>query len=99
VLGSGCEDLITDLKQIQDHLGMLNDAVVATGIIKEFIENFEAQVGVTNPTDQPEQESARKYLHSKQKQLDHLLITFPDTWDDFIKSDFEQKFLYLVESL
>ena len=43
VLGKKAESVIDELKQIQDHLGDLNDAQVATQILREFIDIWESQ--------------------------------------------------------
>ncbi len=42
VLGKRSVEVINDLKLLQDHLGDLNDAQVATQILGEFIEGWEA---------------------------------------------------------
>ncbi len=98
-LGAGSESLIVDLKQIQDHLGALNDAVVAVSMITTFLEKSQEMDAEVELFDPGEQVYVENYLHLKQKQLDQLRITFPDTWDAFTHSGFEKNLRRLVERI
>ncbi len=99
VLGAGSESLIVDMKKLQDHLGALNDVVVAIAMIVEYLDNSKIAGTEMAQSDQGERVSIENYLHLKQKQLDQLRITFPDTWNEFIQSDFKGNLLRLVESI
>jgi CHAD domain-containing protein len=88
VLGPDTKTLIKEIVAIQDHLGALQDAVVASGILRDFL-----TYGTWghSPADEllPDQESpivapgVAEYLAAKQLELQHLLDTFPEAWQRF----------------
>ncbi len=93
ILGEQSVRLIDQLKRIQDHLGKLNDAVVAKEMIKEFIETSRKNVFVQA------QEQSVIYLQIKQTERENLQTTFPYVWNEPMKADFKEGFYELVESI
>jgi CHAD domain-containing protein len=84
-LGSGAKPMIETTKQLQDHLGDLQDAVVACTVLRNFL-----TFGAWEP---PAGRKARAlppgivmapgvatYLAARQSELTRLVTSFPQTW-------------------
>jgi CHAD domain-containing protein len=78
LLGEQGTTLITQLKQIQDHLGELNDADVEQELLRHWID----QVDERDPFDERLAEIA--------KLIDELTATFPPRFADFISPENRQ---------
>ncbi len=93
VLGPEANDIIRQVKAMQDHLGDLQDAVVASGLLRDFL-----TWGTWGHTDRPESlpsapiiaPGVAAYLAVKQAELQHLLDTFPPAWDTIRAAQFSQ---------
>ena len=97
VLGYESEQIVDEMKLIQDHLGNLNDAFVASMMISEFLEEvrpdqFEESIrgGVA---------SAEEYLFLKKEECANLVATFPEIWLKFAHSGFETRLLAMAAEL
>jgi len=80
VLGKRAFDVIEDVKQLQDHLGDLNDAEVATQILTEFITSLEQSQHDLPIAERENIEEVVNYLAARHAERHHLLITFAATW-------------------
>jgi CHAD domain-containing protein len=90
VLGDSADEVIEDLKKIQDHLGDLNDAKVACQILSEFITNWQGYRGELTPEVPEYPGSVFSYLESKRNEREHLRKTFPDIWKYFNRQEFRK---------
>jgi CHAD domain-containing protein len=100
VLGEEAHPLIEQIKQLQDHLGNLQDAVVACNHLRDFLTWGEW----THPTDK----SARAprtlvvapgvatYLAVRQSEIHTLVQTFPKVWTPIQDATFKRKLLALL---
>jgi len=90
-LGPQARLLLACVKQVQDHLGWLNDANVAARMVQEFLQQHE--------TGQSEQAAASRissvpfltYLTRMLERRDELVRTFPEVWASFDTFDFRQR--------
>ena len=74
------EECIDTIKVLQDHLGDLNDASIATVILEEFIANwFDSHQNIHPMT---------AYLDVKRNELNLLIETFPDALAIFTNLEF-----------
>ena len=80
VLGKQVKDVIDLLKQMQDHLGDLNDAQVAALILTEFIENWEARQAQLPVEELQTIEEVHHYLAYRQDERKRLMETFQEEW-------------------
>ena len=71
VLGRESALVIREIKRMQDHLGDLNDADVATRLLGDFMENGEGQSGLI------------AYLRNRELEKTRLLDTFRLAWERF----------------
>ncbi len=86
VLGPEAQTLIGEMKVLQDHLGDLQDAVVASNLLRDFLtwETWgHTQVEgrkVSMPVELIVAPGVAAYLAVRQIELQHLLDTFPQAW-------------------
>jgi CHAD domain-containing protein len=83
VLGEQARQVIEEIKTLQDHLGDLNDADVACGILREFVDTWEERQIVLPLHERQNPEPVVAYLAAKHAELHNLMVTFPGAWAHF----------------
>ena len=103
VLGPDTKSLIEEIVTIQDHLGDLQDAVVASDILNSYLEwgtwghsSGSPQAMPTAPKRDPGVEA---YLAAKQAELQRLLESFPQIWQQMKGAEFSRKVAEVVSVL
>lgn len=94
VLGSQAEEIIQELKQLQDHLGDLNDANVASNLLEQFI-----AVPGESSLDAQQHESIHRYLQACIDERERLRSTFPQVWEYFKRSQFRNRLSKAIAAL
>jgi CHAD domain-containing protein len=79
-LGKQARDVIDLLKQMQDHLGDLNDAQVASQLVGQFIEDWETRQAGLPAEERQNIDEVHHYLAYRQDERQHLMETFDDEW-------------------
>jgi CHAD domain-containing protein len=79
-LGKGSREIIDLLKQMQDHLGDLNDADVASQLVSAFMEEWEARQATLPEDERKSIDEVHHYLTYRQEERQHLLETFEEEW-------------------
>ncbi|OGO04144.1 MAG: hypothetical protein A2Y73_07680 [Chloroflexi bacterium RBG_13_56_8] len=96
VLRPEVKDLIKELKGLQDHLGDLQDAVVASDLLRDFLTRgtwghdlpkTKGEKALSEPIVAP---GVAAYLVARQVELKRLLDTFPEVWARIQSPDFSQ---------
>ncbi len=95
VLGPETPTLIKEVVALQDHLGELQDAVVASGILRDFLVwgTWGGDVAARPSPDRAAPVVApgvAAYLAVRQAELQHLLVTFPQAWQRFNSTQFSR---------
>lgn len=98
VLGPEAPELIDLFKDMQDHLGDLNDAQVAIQILDEFLKS-ELKSHRTPDILDEETQAVHAYQAYRQAERDRLLETFPEAWARFNNPEFRQKIARVVSVL
>ncbi len=80
VLGKQTRYVINELKLLQDHLGDLNDAQVATQILGQFIEQWESQQAALPIHERRNIEEVVNYLAFCHAERHRLMASFRDAW-------------------
>jgi hypothetical protein len=84
VLGEGARPLIEDVKNLQDHLGDLQDAVVGCGVAGTFLTwgTWEVPPGRAALVPHPVYNApgVATYLAHRQEEIAELIGTFPPVW-------------------
>jgi CHAD domain-containing protein len=95
VLGPDVKTGIKEVVAVQDHLGALQDAVVARGILGDILDRgtWEGEP-VDDAGPQPMAPEGRKgveaYLAAKESELQHLVETFPEAWRPLNRPEFSR---------
>jgi len=81
--------VIQEIKNVQDHLGDLNDAVVAVDLIDSLIPHLpEAQ-----------RSGARQYQTARQTEIEKLITTFPQVWKQFNRQELREALALAIAGL
>lgn len=81
VLGKRAYDVIESVKNLQDHLGDLNDAHVAAQILRDFIASWEETQENLPIQERESIEEVVNYLAARLAERHHLLLTFDSAWE------------------
>lgn len=81
VLGPEGEAVIDAVKVMQDHLGDLNDAVVAIDLLSAFLSDWDATQSRVPASQRRGVEGIVTYLAHCQAEKHRLLSAFPEAWD------------------
>jgi CHAD domain-containing protein len=103
-LGRKAKPMIETAKQLQDHLGDLQDAVVACGVLRTFLifGAWEAPTGRRSrsaPLEIIVAPGVATYLAAQQSELRRLIEAFPQTWRTVRGAAFATDAAALVERL
>ncbi|MEE8392224.1 MAG: CHAD domain-containing protein, partial [Anaerolineae bacterium] len=96
VLGPDAKKVIDEIKELQDHLGDLQDAVVASNLLRDFLTwgtwGHAQRTGknIAFPTEPIVAPGVASYLAARQIELEHLLDTFPQAWVRIQSHEFGQ---------
>jgi CHAD domain-containing protein len=98
VLGPEARLLIKEFKVLQDHLGDLQDAVVASNILRDFLTwgtwgHPQKKAALTLPDAPVVSPGVASYLAARQTELQQLPITFIPLWEHVHSLEFKQNFI------
>lgn len=91
VLGEGSKELIKEIKNLQDHLGDLNDADVACNILRQFLDDWESRQVYKPISERDNPEPIVAYLAAKHAERYFLISTFHDVWLRFDQPQMRSK--------
>jgi CHAD domain-containing protein len=101
VLGSESRDLIELFVRVQDHLGALQDADIASMLIQKYIKREVKRAHQESDGNDPVDISTRlyginAYLDSRQSQIDSARKSFDPLWADVVSAETRQMFARAV---
>jgi CHAD domain-containing protein len=105
VLAPEAKTIIEEMKTLQDHLGDLQDAVVASNLLRDFLtwgtwgQAKTAKKTPSRPTEPVIAPGVAAYLTARQIELQRLVETFPQTWARFQSPEFSQSVAAVVAVL
>lgn len=102
VLGSGARPLIKRVKGLQDHLGDLQDAVVTSGVLRDYITwgTWRHQDhDLPGPMEVIVAPDAARYLVVRQEEMEHLVLTFPDVWPTVAGNEFSRDLAAVIAEI
>ncbi len=93
ILGTEADALIKQVKALQDHLGDLQDAIVACNLLRDFMTwgtwgHTGTKGEMSWPTMPIVAPGVATYLAARQMELQHLVDTFPLVWAGIASADF-----------
>ena len=91
ILGKRSVEVVDSLKKMQDHLGDLNDAEVATQMLRKFIDDWE-QSQIYKPIHERRSiEGVMNYMAARQVERHQLMESFIKTWEaEFMRYTFRR---------
>jgi CHAD domain-containing protein len=93
VLGPGARPLIKKVKGMQDHLGDLQDAVVTSGILRDYLTWGtwrHSGHDLPGPVEVIVAPGAARYLAARQEEMERLILGFPEVWPTIAGADFSR---------
>ncbi len=99
VLGLTAAEVITDIIKLQDHLGELNDAQVATQLLRDFIDQWEPRLDMMPVHERPSLEPLVQYLAAQISERHRLMNSFPEAWKYINRSRFRRNLARAVAVL
>ncbi len=105
VLRPEAKALIREMKNLQDHLGDLQDAVVASNLLRDFLtwgtwgHATTRKKKVSWPTGPIVAPGVAAYLTTRQIELQRSVETFPQAWARFQKPEFSRSVAAVVSDL
>ena len=88
ILGKERKMVIEEVKTLQDHLGELNDAHVASELLRDFLVNWDQNQLHLPLAERQSPTHLVAYLNAKLKERHHLIVTFPQAWARFNRPKF-----------
>jgi len=102
VLGPGARPLIKKVKGLQDHLGDLQDAVVTSGVLRDYLTWGTWRHGghdLPGPIEVIVAPGAARYLGARQEEMEQLILTFPDVWPTLAGSGFSRELATVIAEI
>jgi CHAD domain-containing protein len=99
VLGEDVKAVINEIKGLQDHLGDLNDANVAAGILRDFLVQWDALQAQKPVADRHNPEPVLAYLSYQYAERQRLMLTFQDAWAHFNRHKLREKLAKAISIL
>ena len=84
---------------MQDHLGDLNDADVASRILNSFLAEWEAAQLDIPLAERQSPTQIVGYLSSKLEERHRLLVTFPQAWANFNRPEVQRNMALALAAL
>ena len=101
MLGPGARPLIKKVKNLQDHLGDLQDAVVTCGILRDFL-TWDVAAQRPRPSGPVEiivAPGAARYMAARQEEMERLVLTFPEVWPTVAGSEFSRELATVIAEI
>lgn len=99
VLGDEVKNVLNDLKSIQEHLGNLNDAHVACGLLNEFLADWEAQQNLLPILGRENPQGILTCLSQRSQERHRLMTEFPQVWQSFNRPEFRVAVASMIAAL
>ncbi len=99
VLGPETGQVIKDIVHIQDHLGDLQDAVVAQILLGDLLADWRRQGKKDDGLSGADIQGVEAYLAYRREEAERLIRTFPQEWPLLNSQDFRERLAATLEVL
>jgi CHAD domain-containing protein len=99
ILGEEADQAINEIKQLQDHLGELHDADVASQLVRGFLKHWDQNQFQRPIAERLNPEPIVIYLAYLQAGRFRLTASFPELWLKFNRPEFRQKMAQAISVL
>ncbi|NJN92721.1 MAG: CHAD domain-containing protein [Anaerolineales bacterium] len=99
ILGQEREMVIREVKILQDHLGQLNDAHVASELLRDFLVKWDEGQAGQALTARQSPVNLVAYLNTRLSERQRLIVSFPVAWARFNQPEFRRNLALAVSVL
>ncbi len=101
VLGPAAKIPIEQVKRLQDHLGNLQDAVVAGNILRDFLVwgTWGHDKSKRTPSEGVLAPGVALYLSVRQTEIENLVKAFSEVWSPIVDPEFRRRMVGLIGAL
>jgi CHAD domain-containing protein len=99
VLGEEAKPVINEIKGLQDHLGDLHDAQVASVLLRDFLERWDSIQAERPVAERRGPEPVLAYLSHQYAERQRLMLSFKDVWARFNRPELREKLAKAVAVL
>lgn len=99
LLGEEGAVVVSEIKQLQDHLGDMNDADVASQFVEAFLGRWKKHRRTLSSASKQKPETIKLYLANKVAEREHWVNTFPKAWQQFNSPEFRRHLALAVAEL
>jgi CHAD domain-containing protein len=99
ILGEEGEKVIEEVKALQDHLGELNDAEVASHSLRNLLGEWDQNQAHLPLAERQSPTQLAAYLEAKLEERQRLLETFPQAWARFNHPDLRRNLALAISAL
>jgi CHAD domain-containing protein len=99
VLGTEVGMVIDELKDVQDHLGNLHDAQVATQVLRDYLVQWDTQQNSLAMQLRQTPNALMAYLSAQYAERQRLMVGFKDVWEQFNRPKIRQNIALAVSVL
>ncbi len=99
VLGAESRAVIEEIKTLQDHLGNLNDAQVATQILRDFLAGWDSLQEALPVSQRMQPDAVMDYLSFRYSERQELMQSFQAAWERFNRPELRQLLAQAVSAL
>ena len=100
VLGAPVDPRVEQLTRVQDHLGNVQDAVIACGVLEDFLARGEWSDGAERSRRRPHAVTGAPgvaaYLAARRWEIQTLVQAFPQIWAPVRSTEFKKQLLSLI---
>jgi CHAD domain-containing protein len=99
VLGKPSKPVIAMIKNLQDHLGMLQDTNVAAGVLRAWLDRWDEQQAALPLSKRQGPIGILAYLSYQYATRQQLMSSFPKVWGEFTRPEFQQSIAGMIAVL
>jgi CHAD domain-containing protein len=99
VLGPEAKLVLKEIRGMQDHLGDLNDTRVVGDVLRQFVDQHNAEYSGVPVFLRPDISGVGKYARAREAEQERLVATFPAAWANFNRDDVRRALALAVAAL
>ncbi|MFZ6027633.1 MAG: CHAD domain-containing protein [Chloroflexota bacterium] len=99
VLGKPAKAVIETIKALQDHLGDLQDADVATSMLRAWLDRWDEEQARRPLPKRQRPDGILAYLGFQYTKRQQLMVGFPRVWAEFTHPDFQHSLVEIIAAL
>jgi CHAD domain-containing protein len=99
VLGPGAAPLIRQVSAVQDHLGEIQDAEVASRLLADYLAKAYREQAAASMTEAADLDGVTRYLSRRREHARQMAASFPSLWKQLDSPKFRRRLAAVAASL